>query len=239
MLQNHSIILWRKSDDPRKTFKQIAEEAFVTLSVFQNFPRQFRPNYIAISSVEKFQEVKWNYENFEKILREGINKENNKTFENLGYSIQMFSSLIDVESFSIQLRVGNKESIFYNTLVVEIPNTMNMLDLNNAELISDLFNQLAQGFVPFWGCVSNKAMMRKYKRYLINGKPTTVHWLNYWGEDIQKAIGHEYIKDTLEKYSDISFERNIFKIQKKSFDIEDHVSMEFHHDVEKMLRLGI
>lgn len=70
--------------------------------------------------MEKFQEVKWNYENFEKILREGINKENNKTFENLGYSIQMFSSLIDVESFSIQLRVGNKESIFYNTLVVEI-----------------------------------------------------------------------------------------------------------------------
>ena len=95
MLQNHSIILWRKSDDPRKTFKQIAEEAFVTLSVFQNFPRQFRPNYIAISSVEKFQEVKWNYENFEKILREGINKENNKTFENLGYSHQNLLDMIN------------------------------------------------------------------------------------------------------------------------------------------------
>lgn len=239
MLQNHSIILWRKSDDPNKTFKQIAEEAFKTLSVFQNFPRQFRPNYLAISTAEKFQEVKWNYENFEKILRDGINKENNKTFENLGYSILMFSSLIDAESFSIQLRVGNKESVFYNTLVVEIPNTLNTLDLNNAELITDLFNQLAQSFIPFWGCVSNKAMMRKYKRYLINDKPATVHWLNYWGKDIQKAIGHEHIKEALEKYSDIRLERNIFKVQNKSFDIEDHVSMEFQHDIEKILRLDI
>ena len=184
--------------------------------------------------MEKFQEVKWNYENFEKILREGINKENNKTFENLGYSIQMFSSLIDVESFSIQLRVGNKESIFYNTLVVEIPNTMNMLDLNNAELISDLFNQLAQGFVPFWGCVSNKAMMRKYKRYLINGKPTTVHWLNYWGEDIVNDLPISEIRKKVFECIEINSGYYI-RLQKEPINISNINHMKLQKDINCLL----
>lgn len=71
-------------------------------------------------------------------------------------------------------------------------------DSQMAAIISDLFEKLVQTYKPFWGCISNKALSRKYGKFLDGNMPTTVHWMNYWSEDIIGTVGMKKIPDVVD-----------------------------------------
>ena len=153
MIQKHSIILWRKPDQPHASIRQIAEHAYKTLCVFQAYPFEFRPNYLTANSKKECITFDWDIQSFIGLLEKNINREGDQIFTDLGYTLSMFSSLKENESFSFLLRIGNKLPQFLNTLVIGIPLSMNS-DPVMANIVSDLFGQLSQTFEPFWGCIS-------------------------------------------------------------------------------------
>ena len=124
-------------------------------------------------------------------MKKGVNQEGKNVFEDLGYSISFFSSMDENNSCAFQMTVGNRNDRFYNTFILNLPLSLNLYDKETADMIKTMFEKLVLAYRPFWGCVSNKILSRKYGQYLHGNMPTTVHWLNYWSEEIIQEIGVE------------------------------------------------
>ena len=132
MVQRHSIILWRKAEKMEKSFEQISKEAFEVLNIFQEYSQELRPNYLTAKTKKQVKEFDWNYKNFSEQLKTGINKENDRIFKELGYSISFFSSMDEKNSSAFSMTVGNKCAPFYNVLVVDLPLSYDLYNTKKA-----------------------------------------------------------------------------------------------------------
>lgn len=237
MIQRHSIILWKKAEKKDKDFEGIAKETYEVLKLFQECPQELRPNYVTAKAKKDIEEFDWNYENFRSILRKGINKEGEILFEDLGYSISFFSSQNGQNSCGFEIIAGNKNEKFYNVLIVNLPLSLNLHDKKNANMVKDLFKKLAQSYMPYWGCVSNKALSRKYGKFLDGNMPTTVHWINYWSEDIIGTVGIEKIQNVVDNNITSTFKNGILSIKETTLDIEKEDDIRLHAEIHKQLFL--
>ena len=237
MIQRHSMILWKKAEREDKSFEEISKEAYEVLSLFQDCPQELRPNYLTAKTKKDIKEFDWNYENFSNMLKKGINKEGETSFEDLGYSISFFSSINEEDSATFLMTVGNKFEKLYNTLIIGLPLSLNFFDKKTSEMISNLFRRLVQSYMPFWGCISNKALSRKYGKYLEGNLPTTVHWINYWSEDIIHTIGMEKIQKSIEENQEISFKNGILSIKEMALDVEKEDDVRLHAEIHNQLFL--
>lgn len=237
MIQRHSIILWKKAEKEDKTFEEISTEAYEVLKLFQAYSQKMRPNYLTAKTKKDIRRFDWNYENFSNVLKTGINKEDKNIFENLGYAISFFSSIDEEDSCTFQMRVGNKNEKFFNTLIVNLPLSINLYDEKTAQEISNLFEQLVQVYIPYWGCVSNKELSRKYGQFLVGNLPTTVHWINYWSEDIIRSIGMKKIQKIIDKYPIVSLKNGTLSINDTALDVNKEDDIKFHDELQKRLLL--
>ena len=237
MIQRHSIILWKKAEKKDKDFEEIAKETYEVLKQFQECPQELRPNYLTAKTKKDIKEFDWNYENFRSMLKKGINKEGENIFEDLGYSISFFSSLNEQNSCGFEIITGNKNEKFYNVLIVKLPLSYNLYEKETAAIIRDLFEKLVQVYKPFWGCISNRALSRKYGKLLEGNLPTTVHWINYWSEDIICTIGMDKIQNVVDENITVSFKRGIFSINETALDIEKEEDIRYHDLLQKQLFL--
>lgn len=98
---------------------------------------------------------------------------------------------------------------------------------------SSLNGQNACGFEMIAG---NKN--EKFHNSLIINLPATVHWINYWSEDIIEAIGMEKIQNVVAKNTMSTFKAGIFSIKETALDIEKEEDIRFHAEVHKQLFLG-
>ncbi|MBQ2802854.1 MAG: hypothetical protein IJF07_03040 [Lachnospiraceae bacterium] len=235
MVQRHSIILWRKAEKMEKSFEQISKEAFEVLNIFQEYSQELRPNYLTAKTKKQVKEFDWNYKNFSEQLKTGINKENDRIFKELGYSISFFSSMDEKNSSAFSMTVGNKCAPFYNVLVVDLPLSYDLYNTKKANIISELFKKLIQAYKPFWGCISNKALSRKYGKFLEGNLPTTIHWINYWSESIVNTITMEKIEKLIDENSMISFQNGILSIKETALDLEKEDDIRLHNKLETQL----
>lgn len=235
MLQRHAIILWRKAESKDKSFEELSKEAYDTLSIFQDYPQELRPNYLTVKLKKDIKEFDWNYENFYKVLKKGINREGETVFEDLGYSISFFSATDENASCSFLMSVGNKNDMFYNTLIIDLPFSWNLYDVKAANIIRSLFEKLVQSYKPFWGCISNKALSRMYGRFLEGTMPTTVHWINYWSEDIVRTVGMEKIRKMVDSCPAVLFHEGILSIKDTALDVENAEDLRFHDGLQNLL----
>lgn len=237
MVQRHSIILWRKPDKRDKNFEEISTEAYEVLNSFQDYPQELRPNYLTAKTKKDIKRFDWSYENFSNVLKKGVNKEGKNTFENLGYTISFFSSMDEKDSCTFQMRVGNKNEKFYNTLIINLPLSLNLYDEKVAVKIGDLFEKLVQIYIPYWGCVSNKELSRKYGKFLEGNLPTTIHWMNYWSKDIILAIGMEKIQKIIDNNTIIKFKNGILSIKNMALDADNELDIRVHDELHKQFFL--
>lgn len=233
MIQRHSIILWRQAEREDKSFEEISKEAYEVLDLFQCYPQELRPNYLTVKTKKGIKEFDWNYKNFSEQLKKGINKEGEVIFNKLGYSISFFSSMDEKNSCAFSMTAGNKFEKINNALIVDLPLSLNLYDKKMAGIISDLFEKLVQAYKPFWGCISNKALSRKYGKFLEGNLPTTVHWMNYWSEDIIETIGMEKIQKIVEGNSVMSFRNGILSIRDTALDVDKGEDVRFHDELHK------
>lgn len=239
MIQRHSIILWRRSDNKDKSFEVISREIYETLDLFQDCPMELRPNYLTSTSKKDIKEFDWNLQNFIEALKKGVNKEGDIVFEDLGYSISFFSSINEQESCVFELIAGNKSEKFYNTLIINLPLSLDIFKEETAKKVSGLFEKLVESYEPFWGCISNKALSRKYGKFLEGNLPTTVHWINYWSEDIIHVLKMERIQEVVEKNPTVTFKNGILLIRDMALDINKESDMRFHGKLHKELFEGV
>lgn len=235
MVQRHSIILWKKAESEDRSFEKISKEAYDILNIFQDYPQNLKPNYLTVRSQKDIEEFSWNYGNFSSILKKGVNKENGNVFENLGYSISFFSSMNEEDSCAFQMTAGNKNDKFYNTLIINLPLSLNLYDKETADMIRTLFEKLVSSYIPYWGCISNKALSRKYGKYLEGDLPTTVHWINYWSDNIIEKIGIEKIQKIVDANSAILFKKGILSIKDTALDVDKAEDIRFHDKLQKHL----
>lgn len=237
MIQRHSIILWRQAEREDRSFEEISKEAYDVLDLFQYYPQELRPNYLSVKTKKDIKEFDWNYKNFSEQLKKGINKENEVIFKELGYSISFFSSMDEKNSCAFSMTAGNKFEKINNTLIVDLPLSFNLYDKKMADIISGLFKKLVQVYKPFWGCISNRALSRKYGKFLEGNLPTTVHWINYWSEDIIRTIGMETIQNVVNKNTTVSFKSGILSIKGTALDVEKEDDIRYHSSLQKQLVL--
>ena len=235
MIQRHSIILWRKAEKEDKSFEEISKEAYEVLNLFQYCSQELRPNYLTGKTKKDIKEFEWNYENFSEQLKKGVNKEDEVVFKELGYSISFFSSMDEKNSCTFSMTAGNKFEKINNVLIVDLPLSYNLYEKETADIISDLFGKLVQVYKPFWGCISNRALSRKYGKFLEGNLPTTVHWINYWSEDILGTIGMEKIQDMVNKNTMSTFKTGILSIKETAFDVEKEDDIRFHAEMHNQL----
>lgn len=235
MIQRHSIIFWRKAEKEDKSFEDISKEVYEVLNIFQSFPQELRPNYLTAKTKKDIKEFEWNYNNFSEHLEKGINKEGEVVYKDLGYSISFFSSMDGQNSCAFSITAGNKCKKAYNTLIVDLPLSFNLYDKQTAGNICDLFEKLVCTYKPFWGCISNKALSRKYGKFLEGSLPTTVHWMNYWSEEITRTVGMERIQRLVGTNSIFSFKNGILSIKETALDVENEDDISFHEKLHKQL----
>lgn len=216
---------------------EISKEAYEVLKLFQDYPQELRPNYLTAKTKNEIKAFDWNFENFSNELKKGVNKEGENAFEDLGYTISFFSSMIENDSCTFQMRAGNKNEKFYNTLIINLPLSLNLYNEKNAVKISKLFEKLVKAYIPYWGCISNKLMSRKYGKFIEANLPTTVHWMNYWSEDIVRTIGVEKIQKMVDENQLISLKSGILSIKDTALDVNKEEDIRFHDKLQKQLFL--
>ena len=55
MIQKHSIILWKKTGE--KTFEEISDYGYRVLDILQEYPIDFRPNYLTALSKNEIKNL--------------------------------------------------------------------------------------------------------------------------------------------------------------------------------------
>lgn len=235
MDQRNSIILWRNAEENSKTFDIIASETFEVLKIFRSYPYIFRPKYVTAKSKNDIREFNWDYEFFYDLLKKGINRNGNTVFEDIGYTLSFFSSINSCDSSYFSLHVGNKDPQFNNTFIVDLPVSYNLYDENNAKLILEIFEKLVVKFSPYWGCVSNKILSQKYRPFFINGLPSTLHWINYFSEEIIKKIGEAKLNAFVNNFETVTNKNGIIMIKKTAIDTNNLDEMNLHSELQRFL----
>ena len=232
MIQKYSIILWRKAELEEKSFDEIAKETYDTLCILQEYNEILRPNYLTVKKKSNVSKFEWNYEMFSEVLNNGVITVGKNKMNSLGYSLSFFSSLNENESCGISLRVGNKDSRFVNSFIIELPISLDFNDNNNSYMIDELFCKLVNSFGPFWGCVSNNKFQIGDLGYMNGSNPLYVHWLNYWSGEVVSTISSKFF-DIIKNVSDISFQDGILLLRDSAFDCRNENDTAYFQEINK------
>lgn len=144
----------------------------------------------------------------------------------------------ETKSFSYRLTVGVRHDAFYNNVTIGIPLSVNLFDVEIAAKIREMFENISTNFCPHYGCVSNSRLSRNYGKLIDQGTPTTIHWINYWSNDIVSKIGMHRIKRALHKNMITSYPLmggSIIQIKETAIDVDNSLDLKLHRDMEMKL----
>ena len=233
MIQKHSIILWKNAENSTTTFEEISRQTFVFIENLKKIS-QFSCLYIN-KAANIYEELPNTFDSFCSLLKSNVNQENGQIFEDLGYYISFVTKKDKAVNFSVDLHIGNRDAHFVNTCVINIPIDMDLSSVENTTFIKKLFSMLVNQFKPFWGCVSNKIIARKYGRHLNGRFPVTVQWINFWQEEI---IG-DLLKDKLiriqAEFPEFEMKRNIIIAKKMPFNMENESDIFYQENLHKLI----
>lgn len=192
MLQVHKIILWAKAKD--ENFEDTVSKAYKTIQPLIEYGTEISPVYQTVSKKKDAKPFEWSFESFKELVKSSVNREGKNIFPDLGYTFSFFSSLNSKESAGISMSVGISNPKFKNTIIVNLPQSMNLYeDSLVAEKIVSVFKKCVNSFEPFWGCIVNEANTERFDGYFKDGLPITTHWVNYFDEELAQKVGKEKI----------------------------------------------
>ena len=220
---------WKKSNRSTDREKLIFQEIYSVLEILSKFPQELRANYIATGKRSDVRLFHLDQNNLLDLLQIGDDE---------SCRLEFYSSLIEENSASISIDVGNNDD-FFDTVVIGLPLSLNAFDPEGSELIKRLFSGLVTELDPFWGCVSNRMIARNLDSYLDGNLPNAVFWLNYWCKTMQNAIGMLRIKKATRKFAETYFDNGLFCMKDTALDAESISDMKYLRQVERCLRIGV
>lgn len=234
MVQCYTMVIWQ---DPCETkLCEIVESSYDVLSLLQQFDDALSPKYLFLDKVKETREFTLTRENLLNLLERNINKDISPTFTGLGRHISFFSSKSDSESSVINLTTGVSNVKLINTLVVDFPYANFNALSNRTKEFEQLFKQIVGILKPFWGCVySSLTQLSLRQPFMIDRKPTSVHWINYFENAIVDKIG----RGKLLKLSGVEeLEHGIYlKLQNELFDAENIDHANYQNEINRQLNL--
>ena len=151
-MQTFSILLWREAEQSPIDFPYFTEHTFNTINMYNELPSQYRPNYLTACSKSSAEKMCWELSAFQReLLKPKHRVEKKGEYSALGYIISFFSSLEDISSFGYSLSIGNTNSRFFNSIVIDIAPSFNLFELQNAKIIKDMWVRSVKEFQPIWG----------------------------------------------------------------------------------------
>lgn len=191
MIQSHSLVLWRMPDGPDK---ESIERGFAILKALSDFGPEFTPNYVPGKRKRDAREFSGEFVDYNSLVVENMNKEGKQVFPDLGSTFSLFSSMTERNSAVISLTVGMVNSRFFNTLVINLPESYITDGGLHSPTTLHLFKTCVRSFEPFWGAVVNRKNVLRFGDLWAMDEPTTVHWMNYYGSKLAEKIGIERIQ---------------------------------------------
>jgi hypothetical protein len=191
MIPYYSLILWAKPK--QEEFKVTVDKTYALLASLKQFGPELSPNYLPAWKKKDTKIYDLTYQSLEELIKNKAIKEGKLIFKDLGYSLQFFSSLVDDESAGISLSIGVNNPKFSNTFNLDLPLTMDIFNEEISLRLIGLFKKCVKLFDPYWGCILNSFTLRRLEHLYVNNVPTTVHWVNYWGNDLVNKITEDRI----------------------------------------------
>jgi hypothetical protein len=187
------MILWANAKN--EEFRTSVDHAYALIMALKEFGTELSPNYLRAKRKKDAKAFDYSYETLEELISKGTNKEGGTVFSDLGYSVGFFSSLVDGNSAGISLHVGTSNPKFKDTFIINLPQTCPIYaDTTTGERLINLFKKCVDIFDPFWGCIGNSTNIMRYEGYWKDTLPTTVNWINYFGENLTKQLGSAKIE---------------------------------------------
>ncbi|MDO3411191.1 hypothetical protein QWJ34_15605 [Saccharibacillus sp. CPCC 101409] len=191
MEQSHSLIFWAKPK--RESFDEAAERAYELMEVLMEYGETFYPKYQLNEKYDK-QPFQWELSTFKKALRQGINREGEIEFLDLGYSINFISSWEQQDRVSIQMTVGIQKPIFNNTFIIGLPSGLSLGSEPDKERVESVFKRCIEVFRPEWAAVVNDWNKRRKDQGSRN-LSKRMHWMNYWSSERVQEIGEKRVRE--------------------------------------------
>lgn len=230
MIQTYSIILWRKPEKEEISFEEIVNRIYDSLCVLQKYDEIFRPNYLTVKKKSDASKFDWSYKSFSEKLQNEVMKIGKKEIPELGYTLSFFSSLNDEESCGISLRVGNKDNRFVNSLVINLPKSVEYSEEINSNMLKTLFYELVNSFEPYWGCISSNQFKMDNLKYLSGNTPLYLNWLNYWSTEVESTVSVAFF-EKIKNMTDISYKDGVLQISKRALDYRNDKDMEYFKNI--------
>jgi len=189
LIQTYCISIWAKPHE--SDIDEMADICYQVLSSLMEYSAELSPKYLPAMKKSNVKEFEFNRENIVNLLNKNVNKSGKLVFLDLGRRIRFFSSLDDELSCGISLCVGTSNPKFINSLVIDLPYG-NFSGFNDRIIeFENLFKKLISIFNPYFGFISNSLNKQLSKTFWEDGKPTCVHWMNYYDKDTAEIIGIE------------------------------------------------
>jgi hypothetical protein len=235
VLQTYSMILWAKAN--QEDFKVTVDKAYRLLSSLKEYGPELSPNYLPAFRKKEVNQFELGRETLENLLKKGVNKEGERTYPDLGYHVSFFSALND-DSAGISLTIGMNNPSFTNSFVIHFPPSLNIFDRGISERLIVLFKNCVKIMNPFWGGIVSSCTLRRYAIIYKNNLPTTIHWVNFWGEEIVHRISEAKInKASLHSLEKINSKGYILIL--KHIPIDDNSEEDIRLQSEVNKRLGL
>lgn len=176
MIQQQTMIFWGHAE--KKDIEQIFVEFLNIIAIFDSCKA-----YIDSFQVKQGTSYKdCNSVDLNALLKSGVNREGNLSFAELGYRVNFRFKLFGEKTYG-SLVIGASGINCKNTLRIVIPHSIDLSDSNHSSCIIDLFNRFSSTGIWFWGAVIDNITLNRLGSLFNNGTPTTVHWMNYYGDE--------------------------------------------------------
>jgi len=234
MSGRYSLVLWAGPQNISE--EDMAELSFNTLTAISSFGDELSPVYY--SPTRKKRDTK--HFNLSKttlldLIKRSVNKEGNREFLELGRNFGFFSSFNDDESCGISFCLGASAGFVNNSLILDFPRThFSGLDSRKEEL-ADLFKRLITLFHPYFAFALNSLNNQLSDIYWKDGKPSYVHWMNYYDQATAERIGLDKVKaqEDVETLDDGYF----FKLQDEPIDVDNPQHLQRQKAISEQLGL--
>jgi hypothetical protein len=230
MIQTYSLILWSKAK--KEDLDTSIDKAYRMLLAINECGPQFGPNFLTGKTPRLAKPFELNYANVEKLVK----KEANKLFPDLGSEFSFFSSKQNHEGAGISISIGISDPKFTNSLVLELPINFQINDDKNIEMLLGLFRKGIDILDPYLGFILNSFTHNRVDDLAQNHIPTTVHWMNFWSNEIVQHFGEKRLLDTpMYMKEKIINKGYIFMIQRKPLDDNHAEEVELQFDTNRSL----
>jgi len=210
--------------------------SFNILTAISSFGNELSPTYY--SPTRKRKDIR--HFDLSKIalldlIKRSVNKEGDQKFLELGRGFGFFSSLNNDDSCGISFRLGASAKFMNNSLMLDFPYShFSGLDSRRTEL-TDLFKRLITLFHPYFAFTPNSLNNQLSDIYWKDGKPTYVHWMNFYDKPTAERIGLDKILAI--KNVEVLDSGYFFKLQDEPLDVDS--SLQLRGQKERTEQLGL